>query len=61
MPGSKWNVVGITRNPESDRAKQLKELGVTLVKGDLDDQASIEGVMKDAHGCFLVPIVQLCL
>ena len=32
----------ITRNPDSDKAKALAELGAEVVAADLDDQASLE-------------------
>ena len=47
-------VRGITRNTESDNAKELKKLGAELAKGDLDDAASIDQVVKGAYGVFLV-------
>ena len=37
-----FKVRGITRNTESDKAKELKKLGAELAKGDLDDATSID-------------------
>lgn len=33
----KFAVRGLTRNPESDKARALREAGVEIVRGDLDD------------------------
>ena len=44
----------ITRNPESDKAKALAELGAEVVKADLDDQSSLEAAFAGAHGAFCV-------
>lgn len=47
-------VRGLTRNPESDRARTLQNLGVTMVKGDFDDQASLAAALDGAYGLFAV-------
>ncbi|MHC4829707.1 MAG: NmrA/HSCARG family protein [Planctomycetota bacterium] len=44
----------ITRNPDSDKAKALAELGAEVVAADLDDQASLERAFAGAHGVFCV-------
>ena len=49
-----FKVRGITRNTESDKAKELKKLGAELAKGDLDDATSIDQALKGAYGVFLV-------
>ena len=49
-----FKVRGITRNTESDKAKELKKLGAELA--DLDDAASIDQALKGAYGVFLVTI-----
>lgn len=49
-----FKVKGMTRNPESENAKALAELGVEIVKGDLDDAASLENALKDVWGAFAV-------
>ena len=49
-----FKVRGITRNTESDKAKELKKLGVEIAKGDMDDAASIDEAVKGAYGVFLV-------
>jgi uncharacterized protein YbjT (DUF2867 family) len=42
----------MTRNPASDAAKALGKLGVELVKGDLDDAASLQAALAGAWGVF---------
>lgn len=42
----------LTRNPGSDAAKALVALGVEVVKGDLDDQKSLENALSGAWGVF---------
>ena len=49
-----FKVRGITRDTESDKAKELKKLGAELAKGDLDDAASIDQAVEGAYGVFLV-------
>jgi uncharacterized protein YbjT (DUF2867 family) len=45
---------GITRDPDSEKAGPLKELGVELVQADLDDPASLERAFAGAYGAFCV-------
>jgi len=47
-------VRGLTRNLEAKSAKPLVDAGVTLVRGDLDDVASLESAMTGADGVYLV-------
>lgn len=47
-------VRGLTRNPTSDAARALAASGVTLARGDLDDERSVEAAMNGAHGVYLV-------
>ena len=47
-----YAVYGMTRNPASERAKALGELGVTLVKGDFEDPESLQAAMKGMYGVF---------
>ena len=48
-----FGVRGLARNPDSDKALALKQLGVELKRGNLDDQASIDAVVEGAYGVFL--------
>ncbi|MCB9895369.1 MAG: NmrA/HSCARG family protein [Planctomycetes bacterium] len=43
----------LTRNPDSDKAKALGS-GVEVVKGDLNDEASLKAALKGAWGVFAV-------
>ena len=49
-----YEVRGLTRNPESDRARSMSELGVDMVRGDFDDAASLAAAMDGVHGVFAV-------
>lgn len=54
LTAGKFKVRGVTRNPDSEKAKALKEKGVEVVKGDLDDGESIKSALDGACGVFLV-------
>ncbi len=45
-------VRAITRNPGSDKARQLRNAGAEVVQGDTDDQDSIERAFEGAYGVF---------
>lgn len=47
-------VRAMTRNPGSDKAKALADLGAEVVQGDLDDAASLERAVTGAWGAFAV-------
>lgn len=47
-------VRGLSRNPESARAKAITKLGATVVKGDFDDAESLAAAMQGVHGVFAV-------
>ncbi len=49
-----YAVRGLTRNPGSERATALIELGVEVVKGNFDDAASLAAAMEGVHGVFAV-------
>lgn len=49
-----YHVRGLTRNPDSDRAIAMAELGVDLVRGDFENVASLDSAIEDVHGVFLV-------
>ena len=34
---------GITRDPDGEKARPLREAGVEVVRGDLTDRASLDG------------------
>ncbi|KPK60951.1 MAG: hypothetical protein AMS21_09305 [Gemmatimonas sp. SG8_38_2] len=47
-------VRAMTRNPDSEAAKALADLGAEVVQGDLNDTASLERAVKGAWGAFAV-------
>lgn len=49
-----YRVRGITRNPESEAAKQLANQGVEVVKADLDDVDSLIKAFQGANVIFSV-------
>jgi len=53
-PDSKFSVRAITRNPGSDRSKQLSSMGAEVVEADIDDKSSIINALKGAYGAFFV-------
>jgi uncharacterized protein YbjT (DUF2867 family) len=51
---SEFSVRAITRNPESDNAKALSDMGAEVVSADIDDIKSIENAFSGAYGAFCV-------
>ncbi|MCG6933639.1 MAG: NmrA/HSCARG family protein [Gallionella sp.] len=49
-----FQVRAITRNQDSDNAKQLAALGAEVVVADLDDRESLKRAFKGAYGIFCV-------
>jgi uncharacterized protein YbjT (DUF2867 family) len=47
-------VRALVRNPDSPAAGALRQAGVSLAVGDLDDPASLRAAMEGVHGLFLV-------
>lgn len=45
---------GITRNPDSTKAKEWAKKGVEMVKADLDDIASLKTAFQGTHAIFAV-------
>jgi len=41
-----------TRNPDSEKAKNLQRLGAEIVKGDFNDVSTLEAAMKDVDAVF---------
>src|SRR6267142_6760974 len=50
----KHTVRAMTRNPESDAAQALARQGAEVVKGDLNDAASLRRALQGAWGVFAV-------
>lgn len=53
-PDGGFSVRAITRDPNSDKARELADLGAEVVQGDVDDRASMERAFNGAHGAYLV-------
>ncbi len=48
------SVRAMTRKPEGEAAQSLRTLGASVVRGDLDDPASLESALRGAWGVFAV-------
>jgi uncharacterized protein YbjT (DUF2867 family) len=51
---SPFGVRAVTRDINSDKAKELGQLGAELVAADIDDRQSVENALKGAYGAFFV-------
>jgi uncharacterized protein YbjT (DUF2867 family) len=52
LQGSGFSLRGLTRKPESERATALARDGVDVVKGDLDDDATLRPALAGVWGVF---------
>src|ERR1700758_66439 len=52
LQGSGFRLRGLTRKPDNERATGLARSGVDVVKGDLDDEASLRQALAGAWGVF---------
>src|SRR5262245_15466063 len=52
LQGSGFRLRGLTRKPESEQATALAGRGVAIVKGDLDDEATLRRALADVWGVF---------
>src|ERR1700733_10811125 len=52
LQGTGFNLHGLTRNPDSEQATALTRQGVDIVKGDLDDEATLRGALAGVWGVF---------
>ncbi|MGD8700424.1 MAG: NmrA/HSCARG family protein [Gemmatimonadales bacterium] len=53
-PDGEFTVRALTRNPDSEKAKALAELGAEVVAADVDDADSLAKAFEGAHGAFCV-------
>jgi uncharacterized protein YbjT (DUF2867 family) len=53
-PNSEFAVRAITRNPNSDKAKELAALGAEVVAADIDDPESLKRALSGAYGAYFV-------
>ncbi len=51
---SEFGVRAVTRNPDSDAAKVLADMGAEIAKADIDDVQSLERALKGAYGAYFV-------
>ncbi|MFA5907219.1 MAG: NmrA/HSCARG family protein [Vicinamibacterales bacterium] len=54
LAGKGFKLRALTRNPSSDAAKALAAIGAELVRGDLDDEASVKAALAGAWGAYAV-------
>ena len=54
LRGSGFRLRGLTRKPDSEPAAALARHGVDVVKGDLDDEATLRRALAGAWGVFSV-------
>src|SRR5207245_2498800 len=52
LQGSGFHLRGLTRKPDSERAAALAGQGIDIVKGDLDDEATLRRALAGAWGVF---------
>src|SRR6266436_1568215 len=52
LEGAGFNLRGLTRKPDSEPAAVLAHQGVEIIKGDLDDEASLRRALAGAWGVF---------
>lgn len=52
--GNAFKVRAITRNPKSEKARVLAELGAEVVCADLDDVRSLKAAFRGAYGAYRV-------
>ncbi|WP_026935282.1 NmrA/HSCARG family protein [Christiangramia echinicola] len=53
-PNGGFKPRAITRNPSSEKAKKLKEMGAEVVEANIDNKESITKAFKGAYGAFCV-------
>lgn len=53
-PESEFSVWAVTRDPSSDKAKKLAELGAEVVKADINKFDEVKKALKGAYGAYFV-------
>jgi uncharacterized protein YbjT (DUF2867 family) len=53
-PGGGFAARAITRDPQSDKARELEKLGAEVVAADIDDEASVRKAFEGAIGAYCV-------
>jgi uncharacterized protein YbjT (DUF2867 family) len=53
-PSGEFTARAITRDPASDKARQLASAGAEVVAADIDDEAALTRALQGCHGAFFV-------
>jgi len=53
-PTSEFSVRAVTRNVNSDKAKELAGLGAEVIAGDVEDPGSVQKALEGAYGAYFV-------
>ena len=53
-PNSEFAIRAVTRDPDSEKAKALAQLGAEIVTADIDDPQSMKRALEGAYGAFFV-------
>src|SRR5258708_14763462 len=53
-PAGPFTARALTRNADSDRARELASQGVEVIEADLDDEASLRKAFDGAYGAYVV-------
>ena len=53
-PDSEFAVRAVTRDPDSEKAKALADMGAEIVTADIDDPQSMKRALEGAYGAFFV-------
>jgi uncharacterized protein YbjT (DUF2867 family) len=51
-----YRIRGVTRDPSRENAQELQAKGVEIVKGDIDDRASIKSALQGANTVFAMTV-----
>ena len=52
LQGAGFHLRGLTRKPDGEQATALADQGLEIVKGDLDDEATLRRALAGAWGVF---------
>lgn len=53
-PNSEFSVRAVTRHPDSEKARKLKEKGAEVVSADIDNPESLNRALQGANGAYFV-------
>ena len=54
LQGADFHLRAMTRRPHSDAARELKNRGIEVVEGDLDDEESLKRALEGVWGVYAV-------